>query len=153
MVNPRSILVCSCEDTMPLDAKALCEGCRSGRLVTGRQFCRTEFQRFYALAAAGSPLTIGCTQEAPRFREAAGDAADISFVNLRETAGWSKDAANAGPKMAALVAAAAEPAPKLAFVTLKSEGIILVYGRDERAVEAADLLKDHLDVTVVLTRP
>ncbi len=153
MVDPRSILVCSCEDTMPLDAKALHEGCRSGDLVTGRQFCRAEFERFCALVAAGAPLTIGCTQEAPRFREAAGDAADVSFVNLRETAGWSKDAAKAGPKMAALVAAAAEPAPKLAFVTLKSDGVILVYGRDERAVEAAALLKDHLDVTVVLTRP
>jgi ferredoxin len=31
--------------------------------------------------------------------------------------------------------------------------VILVYGRDEGAIEAARLLKDHLDVTVLITRP
>jgi ferredoxin len=150
MADRRTILVCSCEDTMPLDAQALHQGCRGDRLVTGRQFCRAELGQFREVAAAGAPVTMGCTQEAPLLREAAGDDADVSFVNLRETAGWSKDAANAGPKMAALVAAAAEPAPELSFVTLKSDGVILVYGRDERAVEAAGLLRDHLDVTVLI---
>ncbi len=153
MVDPRSILVCSCEDTMPLDAGALHQGCRGARLVTGRQFCRAEFERFRELVASGAPVTIGCTQEAPLFREAAGADADVSFVNLRETAGWSKEAANAGPKMAALAAAAAEPTPELSFVALSSDEIVLVYGRDERAVEAAALLKDHLDVTVLITPP
>jgi ferredoxin len=153
MADRRTILVCSCEDTMPLDAPALHKGCGGAHLVTGRQFCRAELGQFREVVAAGTPITMGCTQEAPLFRETAGDEADISFVNLRETAGWSKDTANAGPKMAALVAAAAEPAPELSFVTLKSEGVILVYGRDERAVEAAGLLKDHLDVTVLITRP
>ena len=153
MVDPRSILVCSCEDTMPLDAGALHQGCSGARLVTGRQFCRAELERFRELVASGAPVTIGCTQEAPLFREAAGGDADVSFVNLRETAGWSKEAANAGPKMAALAAAAAEPTPELSFVALSSDGVVLVYGRDERAVEAAALLKDHLDVTVLIMPP
>src|SRR5882672_3926836 len=73
--------------------------------------------------------------------------------NMRETAGWSADAANAGPKMAALLAVAAEPTPAIPFVTLTSEGVILIHGRDEQAIEAADLLKDHLDVTVLITPP
>ena len=34
-----------------------------------------------------------------------------------------------------------------------SEGVVLVYGRDERTVEAASLVKDKLDVTVLLTKP
>jgi hypothetical protein len=75
------------------------------------------------------------------------------LVNLRENAGWSADAAGSGPKMAALAAAAAEPMPDVSFIGLESEGIILVYGRDERAIEAGNLLKDHLDVTVLLTQP
>ena len=59
-------------------------------------------------------LTVGCTQEAPLFSEVAGERAGaISFVNVRETAGWSTDAAKAGPKMAALLAAAAEPMPDI----------------------------------------
>ena len=55
--------------------------------------------------------------------------------------------------MAALLAAAAEPAPDFPFVTLSSEGVILIYGRDESAIEAGRLLADHLDVTVMITRP
>ena len=50
--------------------------------------------------------------------------------------------------MAALLAAAAEPVPDFPLVSLSSEGVILIYGRDERAIEAGKLLADHLDVTV-----
>ena len=74
-------------------------------------------------------------------------------MNVREAAGWSDQAAKAGPKMAALIAAAAEPVPDIHLVGLSSEGVTLVYGRDERAIEAAKLLADHLDVTVLLSRP
>src|ERR1700751_4494003 len=101
MVDPRSILVCSCEDPIPLDAQALHQSCRGGHLVTGRQFCRAELGKFRELVATGAAVTMGCTQESPLFREAVGDDANVTFVNLRETAGWSKDAANAGPKIAA----------------------------------------------------
>jgi ferredoxin len=153
MADQRAILVCSCEDTMPLDAQALRLGCRGAHLVSGRQFCRAELERFRELAASGAPITMGCTQEASLFREIAAGTSDVTYVNLRENAGWSADALSAGPKMAALAAAAAEPMPDVPFVNLKSEGIILVYGRDERAIEAANHLRDHLDVTVLITRP
>jgi ferredoxin len=154
MVDQRTVMVCCCEDTMPLDAQALRHGCSGARLVTGRQFCRAELGSFRELIASGTPVTMGCTQEAALFREiAAQSASEVTLVNLRENAGWSADAASAGPKMAALAAAAAEPTPDGSFVRLESEGVILVYGCDERAIEAANLLKDHLDVTVLLTRP
>ena len=55
--------------------------------------------------------------------------------------------------MAALIAASAEPAPDVAFVPLTSEGVTLIYGKDEQAIEAANLLKDHLDVTVLIKPP
>ena len=154
MPDRRTILVCSCEDTMPLDAGAFERGCRGAEIVSGRQFCRAELERVRALVASGAPITIGCTQEAPLFREIAAESGgDVSFVNMRETAGWSAEAANAGPKMAALAAAAAVPMPDVPFVRLESAGVALVYGRDERAIEAASLLKEHLDVTVLITRP
>src|SRR5436189_49061 len=50
-------------------------------------------------------------------------------------------------------AAAAEPAPDFPLVNLTSEGVTLVYGRDEGAIEAAKLLANHLDVTVLISRP
>ena len=154
MADRHKILVCSCEDTMPLDAGALARGCRNFDIVTGRQFCRAELDRFRALAASNASLTVGCTQEEALFREMTEHSgADLRFVNLRESAGWSADAAQAGPKMAALAAAASEPMPAISFVQLESAGVLLVYGRDERAIEPATLLKEHLDVTVLLTRP
>ena len=153
--RPRTILICSCEDTMPLDAQAVQRGCGGSQVTTARQLCRAEIDRYGAAVTAGDALVVGCTQEAPLFSEiaAAGRNADVRYANIRETAGWSADAANAGPKMAALLAAAAEPAPTVPFVTLTSEGVILVHGRDAQAIEAADLLKDHLDVTVLITPP
>jgi ferredoxin len=150
--QPRKIFLCSCEDTMPLDADAVRRGCRGANLLTARQLCRAEVERFRTEAESGQPITVGCTQEAPLFSEI-GPEDKIAFVNVRETAGWSSEARDAGPKMAALLAAAAEPAPEFPFVTLNSEGVILIYGRDERAIEAANLLKHHLDVTVLITRP
>jgi ferredoxin len=77
----------------------------------------------------------------------------VKFVNIRETAGWSSEADQAGPKMAALLAAAAEPMPPVPSVKLESGGVILICGRDERAVEAGRLLEDHLDVTVLIEPP
>ncbi len=140
---------------MPLDAGAVRRGCRGATVETAGQLCRAELDRYRAAVAAGAPLIVGCTQEAPLFAEVAQDGkkqTQLSFVNVRETAGWSSQAADAGPKMAALLAAAAEPVPAVAFVTLNSEGVIMVYGRDEQAIEAAKLLKEHLDVTVMITK-
>ena len=60
----------------------------------------------------------------------------LTSTSARPPAG-RQDAKAAGPKMAALIAAAAEPAPEIPFVSFESEGVILIYGRDEQAIEAA----------------
>ena len=141
---------------MPLDADAVRRGCGGAKVTTANHLCRTQIERFQSAIAGGDPLIVGCTQEAPLFSEIAAEsenAAPVSFVNVREAAGWSDQGAKAGPKMAALIAAAAEPVPDVHLVGLSSEGVTLVYGRDERAIEAAKLLADHLDVTVLLSRP
>jgi len=140
---------------MPLDAEALHRGCGGAPAIADR-LCREELDQFRAMASGAAPLTVGCTQEAAVFTAAAaaaGRSTAVDFVNVRETAGWSNDAATAGPKMAALIAAAAEPFPQTPMVTLKSAGVALIYGRDAQAVEAGNLLKAHLDVTVLITPP
>jgi ferredoxin len=152
--RPQNILICSCEGTMPLDAEAVKRGCRGATVSSARQLCRAELDKFRAAAAGGEPLLVGCVQEAPLFSELIeGGSRDVKFANIRETAGWSKEGNAAGPKMAALIAAAAEPAPDIPFVRFDSEGIVLIYGRDEQAIEAGNLLKDHLDVTVLIKPP
>ena len=149
------LLICSCDDTMPLDPGAVRRGCR-GELTTATQLCRAELDRFRAIAAGDKPLMVGCTQEAHHFSEVAmevGRASPVKFANIRESAGWSSEAARAGPKMAALLAAAAEPTPAAPSFRLESDGVILICGRDETAIEAGNLLKDHLNVTVLIEPP
>jgi ferredoxin len=151
---PKTILICSCEDTMRLNTAAVRRGCRKSEIAEFHQLCRAELDHFRNAAKAEGPLIVGCTQEASLFGdEAKGRSGKLEFVNLRETAGWSTEGTKAGPKMAALLAAASEPAPAFPFVTLSSEGVILIYGRDEVAIEAGQLLADHLDVTVMITKP
>src|SRR5207253_1560376 len=82
-----------------------------------------------------------------------GRTSPIGYANLRETAGWSSDAAEAGPKMAALLAAAAEPLPDVPLIDIESGNVVLIYGRGAEAVEAGTLLKEHLDVTVIIEPP
>src|SRR5579859_2502919 len=151
-----NILLCSCQDTMPLDVDAVRRSCSGATVTTAHELCRAELERFQAIARDAAPLTVGCTQEAPLFSAAATEAgrtAPVNFANIRETAGWSYDAAAAGPKTAALIAAAAEPLPEVPFITLESGGVVLIYGSDEQAIEAGTLLKEHLDVTVLIKPP
>jgi ferredoxin len=158
----RRVLVCDCEKTMPLDAAALADACRKsgaeGEVELNTQLCRAQLDNFERAVKDGEPLLVACTQEAPLFAEVAGELqseAPLAFLNIRETAGWSDEAAsqNALAKVAALIAAGAveaEPTPTVAF---QSSGTCLIYGRDERALEAAKQLSSRLDATVLLTEP
>lgn len=151
---PKTVLICSCEDTMRLDMAGVKRGCRNSEIADFRQLCRGELDHFRNAAKAEGTLIVGCTQEAPLFADSAeGRSGKMEFVNLRETAGWSVEGTKAGTKMAALLAVASETAPAVPFVTLSSEGVILIYGRDEVAVDAGRLLADHLDVTIMITKP
>ena len=151
--KPR-LLICSCEKSMSLDAQAIGRACAM-HVTHGDQLCGLELARVSTALAEGDEVTIACTQEAPLFKEVAEDLerSTPTFVNIRETAGWSKDAAAAGPKIAALIAAAREEMPPVALVTLESNGVTLIYGRDEVAIEAGERLADRLDITVLLTQP
>ena len=152
---PKTILICSCEDTMRLDTAAVKRGCRNSEIADFRHLCRAELDHFRNAAKAEGPLIVGCTQEAPLFsREAEGASGETGFRqpsrdrrlvgrgNRRQARRWQR----CSPPPS-------EPAPAFPFVTLSSEGVILIYGRDELAVEAGDLLADHLDVTVMITKP
>jgi len=148
--------VCNCEGTMPLDGKALGRACGAAEPFVNSQLCRAQLDHFRKAAAGGASLLVACTQEAPLFGDVlaeAGLAADVAYTNIRERAGWSEESGRALPKIAALLAEAALDIPAAPSVTLKSDGVCLVYGRDEAALEAARQLAGRLDVTLLLTRP
>jgi ferredoxin len=57
------------------------------------------------------------------------------------------------PKIAALLVEAAVAIPPAPVVSIRSNGVALVYGRDELAIEAARRLGEKLDCTVLLGKP
>ncbi|HEY4635528.1 MAG TPA: 4Fe-4S dicluster domain-containing protein [Rhodospirillales bacterium] len=168
-LNDREVLVCNCEGTMTIDGKALARACQaaampskgkedSAGLDVASHLCRAQLNEFQRIAQkAEGPLLVACTQEAPLFLETLAEMGDKApaahFVNIRERAGWSKAAGKKSPaiaKMAALLAEAALDIPDAKSVTMTSKGVLLVLGKDERAIEAAKKVATRLDVTVVL---
>jgi len=159
-INGKTLLLCDCEGTMPLDGKALARA-RGGEASAEdapihSQLCRAQLGEFQRAILGEEPVLVACTQEAPLFTEVVEDGnpnAEVAFVNIRERAGWADEAGAATAKIAALLAEAAIDVPPARAMTIESAGVALVYGRDETAIEAARRLAGRLDVTVLLTRP
>jgi ferredoxin len=145
-------LICDCNKTMPLQDKLLGAALRE-ELTLHSTLCRREAGAFQQAIKTGEEVVVACTQEKRLFSELAqqteGAVSPIRFVNIRETGGWSRDAGQAMPKLAALLAAAHLPeAEPVATVTYRSSGRVLVIGALEEAERAAAMLDDVLDVTV-----
>ena len=152
---------------MPLDAQALAQALRQtpgaateAPAAVHSALCRREAPAFQHAARSGEELLVACTQEVRLFLELAEQTAGapglqerpIRFVNIRETGGWSKDAAAATPKIAALIAAAQLPAAEpVAAVTYKSAGRCLIVGAADAAEAAAALLGPAIEATVLAT--
>ncbi|WP_119061870.1 4Fe-4S binding protein [Dichotomicrobium thermohalophilum] len=149
----RRLLVCNCEKTMDLDGGKLSEALGlSDSLNVNTQLCRRQLDNYRAAVQSGEPVMVACTQEAPLFGEVAEEmgAAEPAYVNIREQAGWSEAGASALPKMAALITEAAYQPNPTGLTTLKSEGVCLVYGAGQQALDVARQLSSRLSVTLVL---
>jgi ferredoxin len=152
----KTLKVCSCNRTVALDAKALGAALKAGEPLTlHHQLCRKDAGAFQAALGQPEDVIVACTQEAPLFGELAGDAAArVTFVNVREAGGWSADAAQATPKIAALLAMAALPEPEPApAVEFKSQGELLIVGPADAATAWAERLCGQLQVSVLATQP
>lgn len=145
-------LICDCNQTMPLQPQAL-GAALNETLTLHSALCRREVGAFQKAAQSGDDVVVACTQEKRLFAEVGeqtqGVTSVVKFVNIRETGGWSKDAAGATPKIAALLAAAHLPdAEPVSTVTYKSAGRLLIVGALDQAEQVAALVADTLDVTI-----
>ncbi len=142
---------------MPLNAKALGQALDED-LTLHATLCRREAGAFQKAVRSGDEVIVACTQEQRLFAELGeqteGAVSVIKFVNIRETAGWSRDASKAMPKIAALLAAARLPDPEpVPTVGYNSAGRVLVIGALDAAERAAALLSDVMDVTLFTQGP
>jgi ferredoxin len=153
-VSDKTLLLCSCNRTMPLDADALS---RALELASAphlhSMLCQKELASF-AEHASGD-VVVACTQEQRLLGDVAeekGRAQSIRFVNIRESGGWSAEARAATPKIAALIAQASLPDPEpVPRVTYQSNGQLLIVGPAGTALSWANALKATLGVTVLVT--
>ncbi len=152
--DKRRVFVCNCEQTMEIDAKALGKAVGDPGLTVHSHLCRAEINSYTKALSTGDPLLVCCTQEAPLFRELAEEAgldALPAFTNIRERAGWTNDKQDTTAKMAALIAEAGVKITPARAITLKSDGVCLVYGQGEAAFDIARKLAGRLSVTLLLT--
>jgi len=151
------VLVCNCNGTVELAGAFDAGEAAASGLAVGQAtaLCRREMGRFLDAAAGTDDVLVTCTQESALFREVAaarGSVAPIRFVNIREQAGWGREGASAGPKIAALVAMAATPSDEaVPSVQYRSGGRLLIVGDAGAALEWAEQLHGTLSVSVLVT--
>jgi ferredoxin len=156
--NVRRLLVCDCQRTMEIDGKRLARAMSMDEpLPVYHELCRSQLSAFEAALGSSEEIHVACTQEAPLFREVAEEkvGADnkLKFTNIRERAGWCAAKSDALPKIAALLAEAAHLPKPTGVASLKSEGLCLVYGKGQAALDVAFELAGRLSVTVLLSDP
>lgn len=159
--SEETILLCNCLSTMSIDGKTIGDVLKGEELPIHTNLCRSELgtieQAFRAqntdVNNADKRLCIGCTQEAALFSEIAAetDSPLPLFFNLREKAGWCKDSKQVSPKMAALSALALKEHKPVRSKSIHSDGLCLVIGSGQAALEAATLLNKSLSVSLLLT--
>ena len=148
------LLVCNCDKTMQIDGAALGTALgNDGELTVYTQLCRRQVEHFETAIDAGTPLLVACTQEAPLFGELAAEREfdQISFVNIRERAGWCESKSDVTAKMAALITDAGYQTKPAGLMAIKSAGQCLVYGAGQQVLDVAEQLAGRLSVTVILT--
>ena len=153
----KRLILCNCSESQPLDSDTI-------EQATGLPCSKVE----NALCAPGNATAIEalqggeaifcCTQESRHFTELATDLGVETplFLDLRDRAGWSEQAADTAailPKLSALVAEAQLPAPAIKTVDVASEGLCLILAPadPEVALATATRLQDILGVTVLLS--
>ncbi|MCP4935147.1 MAG: 4Fe-4S ferredoxin [bacterium] len=155
----RKLLICNCDQTMPLNGAKLSVALDlPSELFINSSLCRSQIDNFRSALKKNEGLLVACTQEAPLFREIASEEDgcgedNVSFVNIRELAGWSDEAEKSQPKMVALIEASDLKGQPTRLMTLRSSGNCLVYGGGQIVYDTALKLSQRLSVILVLSDP
>ena len=148
-----TLVVCDCLNSQRVDRGSIEAGAGAACSRIHSALCTAEADAAAAAVAEGA--AIACRQEAAFFEEiaAAAGAPPPLLIDIRDRAGWSDEAGEAGPKQAALVAEALLPPQEIRTVDVESEGRCLILGEPEVALAAASRLADALSVTALLPKP
>ncbi len=153
IINNTLVLLCTCEGSLPIQTRKLANALGTTESNIPNQLCRAHSGIYEKALKDNKSLLVACTQEAPMFEEiriSSKSQASVSYVNIRETAGWGHEGKKASAKIAALLAEACLDSPNVKTVSMVSEGRTLVYGNSQIAFDVAQQLAERLDVTLIL---
>ncbi|NNE82251.1 MAG: 4Fe-4S binding protein [Silicimonas sp.] len=146
-------LLCTCEDTMRIDAETASAALGGITVKTARHLCTGDLDVAAAALEQDGTTLIACGHMAGFFAELAGEleAEDrLATTDIRDRAGWTDDSA-AFAKQAALLAEAALPRPQTPAKDVISEGTCLILGAGDIVLPVAQRLSDTLAVTCLLS--
>ncbi len=148
---PKPLILCNCADSQPINVDTLesVDGVVCSKVHSG--LCTHQADMAASLIKTGDAI-IACAQERVFFEELAGDlgVSAPDFLDLRDRAGWSDEAKDAGPKMAALLTDSLSPAPATKTFDVSSDGLCLILGAASVVEKAAQNLRPHLNVSTLL---
>lgn len=147
----KTLITCDCMGSQAIDTQGLAATTGLDVPPPCSALCTTQIDRAAKAIDAGDAVFC-CTQESRIFGTLADelDHPAPPLMDVRDKAGWTADQAPTLPKMSALVAEALLPAAAEKTVDVISEGLCLILGPSQVALQAALALKDHLGVTVLL---
>ena len=149
---PSEILLCDCGGSQQLDGVAIERATGLACRHLHSHMCTLQLGQV-AKAMEDGDVLVACGQESAVFKQLAEELQRPGplAVDLRDRAGWSEEAADATPKIAALIAEASLTRPPAKTTDIHSQGLCLVIGPTDVALQAAEQLCDVLAVTVLLT--
>ena len=148
----KSLILCNCGGSQPVDAEMISTAAGVTCSRVHEALCTAGIESA-ARALADGNAVIACQQERAVFEELADEIGTDrpGFVDLRDRAGWSDDAARAAPKMAALAAEALLDTPETPVLDVVSEGTCLIAGAADVILPLAAELCEILAVTALIT--
>ena len=148
----KTLMLCDCGSSQTLDADAIGKATGLKCSMVHNGLCTSGLDSL-TQALPNGDVVIACAQEIAIFSDLADELESPAplCVDIRDRAGWSNEGKAATPKIAALLAEAALPAPAVKTYDVESEGLCLILGHSDVVLPVAEQLSETIDVTVLLT--
>ena len=154
----RTLLLCRCGDSMKVDSKSAKESLKVSSVIETDLLCTENLPLAEKELLSDNQVIIACEQQATLFKELCNEIEfqkkiipDLINVDIRDRAGWTDDK-NAFAKQAALLSEIDLESPETPIKEITSEGVCLILGKDDIALDVALKLSDELAVTVLLEK-
>ena len=152
----RTLLLCRCGDSMEVDPKSAKESLNASSVIETDFLCTQNLSVAEKELLSDNQVIIACEQQAALFKEMCNEiefekkiTTDLINIDIRDRAGWTEDK-NAFAKQAALLSEIDLKTPETPIKEIVSEGVCLILGKNDVALDLALKLSNELAVTVLL---